>query len=247
MISNWDLNSNWIFVKKKMLSAFFALGENETVRGVKIEGIGMLWFLITFFIAQLIYLMVKKYAKDKLQIVIIVIITVVGFAIGRIVFLPFDIDIAMVMTAFILSGYLYRKSIENRISNLKLIILSFAIWLLTFLFVYLLKDHYLMASERSFPLFPISLITAFAGTVFLLCVGKRICDLRVATYINYIGKYSMRLFIIHTLDRFWNPIIVLTNNRFINGIIRVVIDVIIFLIVTVIINRIKVLKNENRA
>ncbi len=244
LFGNWSQNANFSFVKKKITSFIFALGQDETIKGIKIENIGMLWFLVAFFFAQVIYLLVRSYLKEKYHVPTILAIALLGFLIGKKILLPLDLDIAMVMTIFLLGGYLYKKYIDRHISNIVIIVTSILLWGTTFFVIYFLRNHYLIVSERSYPIFPISLLTAFAGTLVIIGIGKIICNIKGISVLNTIGIYSMRLFIIHSMDVYWECLYNLTNNRYINGIIRIGIDLIALVIITFVINRIRMLRNE---
>ena len=244
LFGNFTQNFSWSFAKRKIVGLLFSLGQDEKILGSKVESIGMLWFLVTFFFAQLIYLLVKLINNKNVQTLVILIIAIIGFIVGKKIILPFDLDIAMVMTLFLLGGWFYRKYIDNHFNNGIVTVISLLVWGLTFFAIYYLKNHYLIVSERSYPIFPFSLLTAFAGTLVIIGIGKYICSFKIIKPINIIGKYSIRLFIIHALDLYWSKIFNITNSKYVNGIVRVAVDLLVLIFVSIIINRVKVYRDE---
>lgn len=242
-----DLNQNlsWTFFKKKIVNLFFSLGQDEIIAGTKIGNIGMLWFLVAFFFTQIIYIFVRTFIAKKIQVIVFIALAIVGYVVGRVAILPLDIDIAMVMTIFIMSGFLYKKFIADKFKGLMVALSALFLWGITFFTIYFLKGHYLGISARSYPVFPISLLTALAATLFIIEIGKKVCKIKCIKIVNLIGKYSMILFLIHALDKYWSVLYNLTQNNYVNGLLRVFVDLIVLLIVLFVYNKTRECMTKN--
>ena len=103
----------------------------------------------------------------------------------------------------------------------------------TLIAMFLLTRNYLQIAPRIYPLYPLCLIGAIFGSLCLISFCYITSNNKMSTSFAYLGSKSMQILFIHYLDIFWKPIWI-NDNPYITATIRVMVDLLIFLIIDLI-------------
>jgi len=178
-------------VKQFLLTLCYGNGKEVILLQSVIKPIGILWFLPSLFSAIIIfYFFLKLFEKYSIAIqsIIIIILTFVGYMIGKYIFLPWSIDISLVSQIFMFSGYLMRKyMIYEKKAPIWLFIAAASIWLL---------DLYMggiSMNERVYNNLAVSTIGAIAASYLLMNLSYFLSNSTSFYYksISYIGRQSL--------------------------------------------------------
>jgi fucose 4-O-acetylase-like acetyltransferase len=210
---NQVFNLSYPFILGIKLFLNFCYGTGAVVNQFKtvIEPVGTLWFLPSFFCSSVIFYFVIKLIHTytiTIQLIIIIILTFVGYTIGKYLFLPWSIDISLVSQLFMFSGYLMSKNqIYKNMISIWLVIVAVCMWL----FDLYMGDFNL--NERIYSNFAVvSMAGAIAGSSLLMYVSYILSKYTYTIYyrtISYIGKQSLVILCFHNL----NTIIVVNPIR----------------------------------
>lgn len=226
-------NINWIpFLRDRLLAFVFASGVDVNVYGVKIPALGMMWFLVCLFFSRVVYNYVNlKHQKINERIIILLIIFAIGYSISQIQWLPFCLDLSLIVVIYYEAGKLF-KSYKSKIGY-RIILISFVLWTISFIVSYKFGGDYLELAQRRFPFFPISIMSSIFGSIFICCLSMKLANINysIMNPIETIGKYSIYLFVIHCFDYFYESIWMISDNLILNIIIRLLIDLILFRII----------------
>ena len=230
---NGSVNNSLIeYVKIKINALVYGSGVPVYVNGAKIDSFGMMWFLIVLFEVRTIYNYICLRVKSKFVFKIII-FAFAGVLIGKIQFLPISLDIAFAVLVFYALGDLYKKN-NGRI-YLELVV-SFLIWITLFLFIYFFYNDYLELTYRRYPVFPLCFIVSIAGSLFVVGLSKLIENTFLLGPLTWLGKKSIFLFAVHAMDYLYDYIWMRTTNDYLNGIIRVIFDIVVCLIIVNFVN-----------
>ncbi|MDD6072582.1 MAG: acyltransferase family protein [Clostridiales bacterium] len=232
----FDIQSLLTYLGNRIIVLFWGSGVPVMLENKNIEALGMMWFLLVLFIAKGIYDFLHIHMRGKGLLAITTIsMGVIGVVLGRVQWLPLSFDLALVAILFLFVGESIRyflKSNSGRISNISLILLNSAVYLLVFSFIYHSTGTYLELAGRRYPLFPLCIISAVAGTMALggfcfyieiiPCVGKALCTL---------GRHSLDLLCIHMMDYVAAPVYSrISSNEFLTALVRIIMDIIVFIV-----------------
>lgn len=239
----FDFNYLKLFVKERILVAIFSSGVSVQIFSDSIPAIGIPWFLIALFLGRTFFDYLNlKYGKWK-TIRLCMIFSIIGVILGKIQWLPLSFDIVLAILPFFIVGKEYDVfKVENK--PFKKMYLCFLIWALLLLISYILTHTYLELACRRYTLYPLCYITAIMGTVMISEFSVLACKLkRISKPFLYLGKNSLYMLCIHILDfslfyKLWS----ITNNNYINMLLRVTVDSIIFVILMSVIGFIKKIK-----
>lgn len=223
----------WINMLYKII---FASGIETNFNGIPIECMGMSWFFVVLLCSRMIFDYTQLKIDDNQIGIVSVLYSLCGICLGCTQWLVFSLDIALSIQGFLLAAH-YFKKIDFSIFNKKIFFSSAIIWFIVILLCYPNKDNwsYLELSVRRYSIFPISYLGAIAGTLFWIefaILLSKIIDTRI---ISYIGKNSMYLLCVHALDYNWKFLFA-SNNIYLEGIKRVLVNLVITMIVIVIID-----------
>lgn len=196
---------NLEFWKAKGLSLLFASGSEFYIGSLRIPRMGMPWFLIVLFTGRSLFdLLHLKLGKAFVPTCIG--LSVAGVIIGGRyeVWLPLSFDITLASLAFLLMGYGLRSFDPSKRQLTGLLVVT-AVWLVTLPIPSLMGIKYLEMSGRQYPLFPLCLITALAGTLMISYVSALV--VRFPGWLKaipmFIGKHSLMLLCVHTVIFMW--------------------------------------------
>lgn len=251
----WFITSLFNISGKKIsiLTIVFQRCENMQIGSYHIDALGILWFLSALFSARLIFDFVYLHIDAKKIPYIVILFTIIGVLMGHYgLWLPLNLDIGFSMQFFVYSGYIF-NNYKNKINTLSLQLIhtvcSIALYSLLFITTCLLTKDYLNIPAGIYPLFPLCFFTALFGSMSVILISitleEHFCKDSKFKFADYIasnikilakiGKYSMCIYCVHSLDYLisfiWNSI----NNLTITYLIRIICDaglslIVIFLI-----------------
>lgn len=188
----------------KYLSIFlFASGSPNDDMGL--TAVGMSWFLVCLFMGRvllsaLLALFEKKAVPLPAQALVLAALCAVGIGIGNLqhLFLPLDLDIALVIVGFMWVGHLARKfDFMERWGN-RWYVLAIALAL----FVAASSLSYLEFAMRQYGLAPLSILGAFSGTL-LACWISTLIDRwgrLLKRFLVFMGRNSLMIYCFHAID-----------------------------------------------
>ena len=164
----------------------------------------------------------------------------VGIIIGRIQYLPFDLDISLVTLPFLYVGInlkdFYAKS--DILDKIPAFFIFLIIWASTVAVDYHIDPKHIDLAIRHYPLFPIFYIVTLSGNLCVFYICRQLVKLKISNFLTFVGKNSLYIYIIHYFDQeleLYN--LVRINGCFLtNGILEILLDISIFLFLTKVIS-----------
>lgn len=231
----WNIIKNFpsIVLKSYLIERInvfvYGSGVNVNIMGANVPAIGIPWFLIALFLGRSLFDYLHLKLNNKQFMVAIIICTLAGVAFGKLQWLPLSFDIALSIMPFFYFGD-YLKNVDMKNKTLQYGCISLGVWVITLLICYVTKHTYMELACRRYTLFPLCYITAIAGTMFISYFSSIIERLKMMKPFMYLGKNSMYMLWIHIMDNTVSFIWKTTSNEFINAIIRITVDVVLFVI-----------------
>ena len=227
------------FWKEKGLTLLFASGSQFWIGSLHIPRMGIPWFLLVLFMGRsLLDLLHLKLGKAFVPVCAG--LSVAGVVIGQHQWLPLSLDVMLSSMAFLLVGYGLKGYDPHKRPVIGLLVVC-AVWGITLVIPELMDKKYLEMSMRRYPLYPLCLVTALAGTLMV----ARVSDLIVRYFgwlkpvLLYIGEHSLMMLCVHTLDFIWEDLYTSISHRIlIRAAARIVLDLAIFFVVVYIKNKI---------
>ena len=203
----------------------FSSGVPVAVQNAEIAPLGMAWFLVALFFSRTLfdYLHLRIRSPKRLTL-LVCIFSVVGFFFGKIQWLPLDFDIALAIQPFMLFGA-YLKRVDVAKNTARGFLVSGVAFALLLTLEFLFSHTYLELAWRHYALYPVSFVTAAAGTLCVMFLSELLQHCRIFGVLNFLGLNSFLIFAIHAVDFIWRPLWAFTENNFINALVRIVIDV----------------------
>lgn len=221
----------------------YGSGVPVNVLGTSVPAIGIPWFLMALFLGRSFFDYLHLRLNNKQFMVVIIICTLAGVAFGKLQWLPFSFDIALAIMPFFYFGN-YLKNVDMKNKTWQYGCISIGVWVITLLICYVAKHAYMELACRRYTLFPVCYVTAIAGTMFIGYFSIIAERLKIMKPFMYLGKYSMYMLWVHSMDYtvefIWNR----TNNDFINASIRIVVDVVLLIILMQFLDLVKRLGNK---
>lgn len=160
---------------------------------------------------------------------VVFILSLCGIAVGQFYHMPLSLDISFAVLLFLWMGQkLKSKSIAF---ELLIFLLAICFWGVSWLVIKHYGDWGLEIAGRSYPLFPLCYIGAFAATMVILHLSDIISkkSSSIKTQLIVCGACSMDILIIHCLDFLWKDLYIVSDIVWINVLFRIAIDLLIFL------------------
>lgn len=228
---------NFAFWKSKGLSLIFASGSQFWIRQIHIPRMGIPWFLIVLFSGRTLFdLLHLKLGKGFVPACIV--LGVLGVVVGQYLWLPLSFDVTLVSLGFLLFGYWLRRW-NFEISPWVTLICVTVMWGGTLLCMELINRvnpdlnlKYLEMSLRRYPLYPLCIVTAFAGTMMVSQFSSlliRYCSW-VKKPLMFLGEHSLDMLCVHTLDFMWGRLYTFGSQPLICAFVRIVIDLAVFIL-----------------
>ena len=192
----------------------------------------MLWFLFSLFSGRILVDGIQLVLKNKKLITAAVAaLTVAGVVLGNRKWLPGSFDITLAVLFFLWLGNCI-KSVHFQKHLYRFVIVTAAIWGGTLMVSLLVRGTYLELAARKYPLFPLCCLTAVAGSLLVVGIGI-ILDAykKLSAPFAWLGRNSMTIYCVHAMDylliNLWN----ISGNGYLNGIVRIVLDVVLSAII----------------
>ena len=180
--------------REVLKSAFFGCG--ATHDGISL--IGAIWFFPTMYFARrymdFIFVTVKKELYRALLVAAFV-LAAVGLMKEK-VWLPLNVDVAMVAVLFMYAGYLLRE--KNFRLNTETTIVALCLWFAS------INCDKINIGKRDYELWYVTFAGAVAASILLLEVFRRMEGKRIFSGLNrflaFTGRHTILLLCIHDLD-----------------------------------------------
>lgn len=233
LVRNHGLLLDTHYWKSKVYMIVFASGVPYTFNWEDVNALGVAWFLVALFAGRTMFDYIHvSFGDDSKVGVISAIMGIVGVMLGKNYhYLPFSLDIALAVIPFMFIGHIFQK-IDINSKPMRKIIIYGIVWIGT---LYLIFPHwenktYMELAARNYNMFPVCYLTAFAGSMVLSELSVLMCKIKyLPTPLIFVGKNSLYLLCIHILDwqfaKLWNH----GQSQYITAIIRVGIDLGIFI------------------
>lgn len=219
------------YLKERILAGIFSSGVTISVFDTEVLYVGVIWFFPALFIGKTLfdYMHLKLTAKQFPLICLLC--SIAGVVIGQYQCLPLSFDVVLAIIPLFYIGQHFNVFNVKK-SPIKKFFLYALIWGIFLIITYVLGHHCLELASRRFPAYPLCFITALAGTLMVSEFSVFCCQYNfLSRPIQYIGKNSLYLLCIHTLEwdyltKLWN----ISSNMYICTIIRIMLDLSLFLL-----------------
>lgn len=220
------------FWKGKGLALLFASGSQFYIGDpqIHIQRMGIPWFLIVLFTGRTLFdLLHLKLGRGFVPACIL--LSIAGVIIGQYAWLPLSFDVTLASLIFLLVGYWLRRW-NFEIHPWLCLICVAGVWAVSLLFTELMDYKYLEMSMRRYPLYPLCLITAIAGTMMVSQLSSLL--VRHLGWLKkplmFLGEHSLDMLCVHTLDFLWEPLYMFSRHVLICAFVRIVVDLGLFVL-----------------
>ncbi len=220
------------FWKSKGLAFLFSSGSQFYMGDpqIHVPRMGIPWFLIVLFTGRTLFdLLHLKLGKGFVPVCLV--LSVLGVAMGPYLWLPFSFDVTLVSLGFLLFGYWLRKWNFEVCPWICLICVA-GVWVVSMVFTELVSGKYLEMSMRRYPLFPLSVVTALAGTMMVSQISSLLTGYVswAAKPLTFLGEHSMDMLCVHTVDFLWEPLYSFSSRALLCAFVRILIDLAVFIL-----------------
>ncbi|MGN0553258.1 MAG: acyltransferase family protein [Oscillospiraceae bacterium] len=216
------------YLAKRINAIVYANGVSVHVLDGVIPSIGVVWFMVTLFLAKNLfnYICLKLVTPMKI-FVATMICGVGGMLIGYIQWLPFTLDIVFQVMPFFYFGSKLKDIKTKKHIVVKMIIMG-AAWITIFMIYHRFTNSYYDLSWRWHPLYPLSDIGAVCGSMFFICISVLLEKYKIVSPLKYLGRNTYVFYWIHVFDYMWVDAWALTDNVLIKYILRISVDIALF-------------------
>lgn len=187
---------------KQIIGILYGIGNINIFPPLKdIPSVGPLWFLVTYFLGiNLLYFFIKIFEKKThwFRALVLIILIYFGIYIGKVVFLPWSLDIALVCLSFLYTGYIMKKyNIISLICSKKMILcVLFVIWVLAF------NNSTISLNNRHYHHAIIAIIGAISASIMIMSflriwVDNESKTTRFKGILSYLGIKSIIILCFH--------------------------------------------------
>lgn len=216
----------WLnFAINRLNVLFWGSGSTVHLSGQNVFPFGMMWFFLVLFLSRSIFDFFYLRFSRLWFIISSVLFSFLGVGISYVCWLPLSLDVSFAVIMFLLFGY-YLKSFDMSQKSRLRGAVCFIFWIgLLFSIVYFTHD-YLELALRRYPIFPVCYITAFAGMMFIAYLCNWLVKfMKIVMPLLYLGKNSFWLYCVHAMDYIYIFLWDVSCNNFINGGIRILLDI----------------------
>ena len=167
-----------------------------------LNNVGVMWFLIVFFWAKLLYNFLEVIVPNKYNGLLLGILSYFAFVISSKMWLPQAFDIVPI-AAFCMWTGSYLKSIQSKLDfnttqGSLLLAAIFIFW------IAMMQNYiYIDMSVRHYPLFIFSILEAIAGTICISLISNCFSKIGEFKALKIIGRHTLAVLCIHHLDLYW--------------------------------------------
>lgn len=209
----------------------YASGVPVKIEQSEISALGITWFLVALFLSRTIFDNFHlKFGDSKKLIFITTAFSVGGVILGKIQWLPFDLDIAFSIMPFMWIGNFMKKNNIKEKAILKFLI-SVLVFCVLLIAEFLICNTYLEIACRRYTIFPISFAIAVAGFFAVSCFSQILEKTKIFKWLDFLGRNSFLIFAVHSIDYFYKAAWNLTESNIINGFVRCVEDVVFMILI----------------
>ena len=214
----------------------------ETLKGIfwgsntysthAISTVGVMWFLIVFVWAKILFELLQVLFDYKYIGVILGIISYFAYLVSLRRWLPQDLDIVPIAALFMWVGSILKQGYMRRKTNIGKYILPFLIFTCFVYWIACLQNSInIEMATRHYPYFLVSLLEALAGTVVISYLSMGIVGYKISNCIAIIGQHTLAILCIHQLDFykiFWSGFI---NSPWLAALTRLIVDLVILIVI----------------
>lgn len=181
---------SWDYIIQTLKSAIYAYGSDYG----EIKLIGGLWFLPTIFVARrFMNLAFSIDMKEHYRAVVFLFFTFLGVQISRYVWVPLNIDVALIASGFMYVGYLLKIFRIN--INLDILLGCFLIW------IGAVKTGVLEMSTRVYDPWPVIFCGSVAASICVIYLCEKLERFKILQWtLSFVGMHTILLLCIHDLD-----------------------------------------------
>ena len=178
-------------IQKWVKAAFIGLGYNTKLWQTSLPAIGPIWFLLALFWALLL---LEIYKRTKHPMLCAISVSFLGLVSHHFFWLPWSIQEGMVAGFFATVGY---SSSLDRAKRNRILVCGVAILYIAFC---LFNGSHLDMVKCAFPFGPVDFIGAVCCVMTILMVSKRFQNNLMSTLLPAIGRNSIWILCIHTIE-----------------------------------------------
>ena len=216
---------------------------------LSIPVLGLPWFLYVLFLSRTLYDYLHLNLSPQQLPIAVWAISLMGVLLGTEQdYLPFSADIALSVLPFFLFGAAV-KTKSRETPSLRLLLLSAVLWavLLRLTVPNTSIRTYLELAGRRYPLFPLCYAAAAAGSLAFCEIGKAVSTLAfLSKPLQFLGRNSLDLLMVHALDTIWSPWWSTPSHWVLSSLMRILIDLGFFLIITAVRRKLSQAKRERQ-
>lgn len=166
------------------------------------HSIDAMWFLVTLFWAKILFYICRKTMNLKVSGIVLIILTIIFHYVSQAGFWIQSLDLVPIACFFMWIGSVWSKY-QGKIDDHQFLILVvvFVVWFIMIIYDIKHNTHVDMAM-RIFPLYPGSIAQVIAGTYLVSYLGMKVENNKVGSLLNFIGRNTLPLLIINTIDFF---------------------------------------------
>lgn len=185
-----------------------------------------LWFLFALFfgglLSELLLLLTHNF---RTSVLFSFFLSFSGFLISSFnIQIPLSLDIILIILPFFFLGHF----MSTKPTKIPILVVSLILWLTSFFAVTLFSGSYFEIYSKRFPLFPVCMITAAAGSIFVISLSYYLSRIHwVSKALSSLGKISLYVLIAHVFDFMFFYIWMLNDNIFISILLRLIIDILV--------------------
>ncbi len=169
-----------------------------------ISSVGVMWFLIVFVWAKILFDLLQVFFDNKYIGVILGITSYFAYLTSLHHWLPQDLDIVPIAALFMWVGLILKQAYLSEKVNVRKYMLSIFVFICFVYWIICLQNSInIEMGTRHYPYFLISIIEAVAGTVVISYLSMGIQDCRIGNHIAIIGQHTLAILCIHHLDLYW--------------------------------------------
>lgn len=212
-----------IFIKNFFSDFIWGNGCSYVFLGKEYSGVGSIWFLITLFLSKIVFDFINLIVKDEFERVVIysfLMIIMITFSFFH--WLPWGLDLVFIFTFYLYIGYMLSVYKDFFKKYFKIFFaISFLVWMIC-----LFYNIHIELAVRSYPLGFICILESLCGSycVIRCCQFLEKVDIVKKIFIP-IGKLSLLILCVHTIEKFFIDWSVLPIPIFFFIIIRIFFDI----------------------
>lgn len=157
-----------------------------------------IWFLTCLFITQIVFCITMRYIHTRswqLQLGIMLALSLTGYGLGQVIFLPWNIDVALVAQLYVFIGYKLKQ--HQVLSNIRIFNLNTLVLLLIFLAAAYFNS-YVDMNNRVYGNLLLFYLAGIAGSLLAIKGTQLLSKSKLfAALLTYIGQESLVILIFH--------------------------------------------------